>query len=49
MTVGNGKTFDQFCFTRRVTKQERVELAWYLAALRTRRLIEALLPERTSS
>jgi hypothetical protein len=48
MTIGNGKAFDQFCFTRRVTKQERVELAWHLAAIRTRRLIEALLPERPS-
>ena len=44
MTVGNGKTFNQFCFGRRVTKAERVALAWHLAAIRTRRLIETLLP-----
>lgn len=44
MGVGNGKTFDQFCFTRRVTKEERIALAWYLASFRMRRLIEKLLP-----
>jgi hypothetical protein len=43
MPVGNGKTFDQFCFGRRVTKEERAELAWHLAAIRARRLIESLL------
>ncbi len=44
MMVGNGKTFDQFCFVRRVTKTERAALAWHLASIRTRRLIEKLLP-----
>jgi len=44
MRVGNGKTFDQFCFVRRVTKEERVALAWHLVSIRARRLIERLLP-----
>lgn len=44
MTIGDGKTFDQFCFARRVTKAERTALAWHLASIRTRRLIERLLP-----
>jgi hypothetical protein len=37
-------TFDQLCISLRVTKEERRALAWHLASLRTRRLIEELLP-----
>jgi hypothetical protein len=40
--IGNGKTFKQFCFTRRVTKAERVELAWHLVSMRTQSLAKSL-------
>jgi hypothetical protein len=37
-------TFDECCARWNATPAERVELVWYLAAIRTRRLVEALLP-----
>jgi hypothetical protein len=35
--------FDDLCARWNATPAERVELVWYLAAIRTRRLVEALL------
>jgi hypothetical protein len=35
-------TFDDLCARWNVTPAERIELVWYLAATRLRRLIEAL-------
>jgi hypothetical protein len=49
MSIGDGKTFDQFCHIRRVTKEERKALVWHLAAIRFGRLVEKLLPYKTSS
>ena len=37
-------SFDELCAQWNATPAERVELVWYLAAIRTRRLVEALLP-----
>jgi hypothetical protein len=42
-------TFDECCARWNATPAERVELAWHLAALRMRRLIEALLPGHLQS
>jgi hypothetical protein len=37
-------SFDAFCATYNVKPPERVALAWHLVSIRSRRLIEKLLP-----
>ncbi len=39
-----GRAFDEVFAEHRLTPTEREALVWHLAALRMRRLVEALLP-----
>lgn len=36
-------TFDEWCSQFRLTDKERAELVWFLATLRMRRTLEALI------
>lgn len=38
-------TFDEFFAEHKLTDAEREALVWHLAAIRTRRLVELLLPK----
>jgi hypothetical protein len=43
----NRRTFDEAFAEHRLTPQERAALVWHLAGIRTRKLIETLLPQES--
>lgn len=40
------RSFDEVFAEHKLTAEERTALVWHLAAIRTRHLVETLLPER---